>query len=59
MNNINKIIGGLGGLLMILGVVSADSPSLKFPLACIVMGVALLYISGYVFDDEDDDDYKY
>ena len=58
METLNKIIAGIGGALLVVGVVIADSPSLRFPIACVAMGALFLYLSGYVFED-DDDDYKY
>lgn len=57
--DLNDIIALIGGFLLILGVVTADSPSLRFSIACVALGGLFLYISGYIFIDDDDDDFKY
>lgn len=58
--NLNNIIAVIGGLLLVCGVVTADSVSLKFPLACVALGCLFLYFSGYVGSDiDDDDDYRF
>ena len=58
--DLNDVIALIGGFLLVLGVVTADSPSLRFPIACVALGGLFLYVLGYIFnDDDDDDDFKY
>lgn len=53
--SINDVIALIGGFLLILGVVTADSISLKFPIACVALGSLFLYLSGYVEIDDYND----
>jgi len=54
--DINDIIALIGGFLLVIGVVTADSASLRFPIACVALGSLFLYFSGFVGIDDDYDD---
>lgn len=51
---VRKILSVLGLSLVILGLVSADSLNLLFPLSCLVTGGVVLFI---LYETSDDDDY--